>query len=55
MCSVKQEIDDDIRNKRRGRKVEMVCDINVTLFKEMYTSGLVVTLNYFILTVFRDK
>jgi hypothetical protein len=55
MCSVKQEIDDRIHNKRRGRKVEIVCDINFTPFKEMYTSGLGVTANFFIFTVCRDK
>jgi hypothetical protein len=55
MCSVQQEIDDYIRNIRRGRKVEIVCDINFALFKEMYTSSLGVTLNYLILTGCREK
>jgi len=55
MRSVQQEIDDHNRNNRRGRKVEIVCDINDGLFKEMYANSLEVTLNYFILTGCRDK
>jgi hypothetical protein len=55
MCSVQQEIDDLIRKNRRCRKVEIVCDINFALFKEMYTSNLGVTFYYFILTGCRDK
>jgi len=55
MCSVQQEIDNHIRNNRRGRKVEIICNMNVALFKEIYTSSLLVTLIYFILTGCRDK